>query len=290
MTLKRVVAAPGGTALTPNLSVVDDDDGAAVVAAQATADAALDAALGAYAAVAIRTEYVSASVVNVENHRGHSNLIALKLDGIVYTAVGPLPIDLTVAGRGGVLDGVEQVSTWYYVYGVPGLVGTDLAVGVSSRPPSLGPLGYAEWRYIGAVYNNAAGNIRPFKQVTGERFVYLEYADSYNSGGPVGADANLVDFDLSAFVPYTAGECSIFAEVQVQAVGTQYEWNFYVDPALNEYNHVEGDPTAASTAINTMAIPIVTPQHIWRQLVRTVGAANAQYVYCGVLGWEDEWI
>lgn len=283
MTRKQIVAIPGGTALAPALAVQDDDDTG--VAAEA-----LEAALGAYAANATKVDYHSASQVHVENRRGSSSLIALKLDGGVYTATGPLTVDLTVAGRGGILDGVEAVSTWYYAYAVPGLVAGQLTVGCSANDPSVGPVGFSAWYYVGAFYNDAAGDIRRFTSVNRQRAVYVEYLDSYNSGGPTGPDGAIVDFDLSAFIPKTAGQVTIMAEVQVNAAGTQYEWSFYCGAALNEFIHLETDPTQASTTIYQFTIPVLTPQHIWRQLIRTLGAGNAQSVYCGVLGWEDEWV
>jgi len=74
-------------------------------------------------------------------------------------------VDITVAGAGGLSEGVEANSTWYYIWFVCSAdkVLQDLILDVSPTDPTL-PAWYTKKKFVSCVYNDVAGNFQNFRQ------------------------------------------------------------------------------------------------------------------------------
>jgi hypothetical protein len=111
--------------------------------------------------------YTAAGQITVSPSPGEPTTVYQTLqDNKQRYVTGSLLFDFAngVADRG-LDEGTEQASTWYYMYLVPES-GNDnrLTVRASDNPPSSGPTGYTNFRYLGAFRNDGSSNIVEFYQ------------------------------------------------------------------------------------------------------------------------------
>jgi len=87
-----------------------------------------------------------------------SSAISLRVRNISLT------IDLTASGANGLDTGSEAVSVWYHLWVIAKADGTVAGLfSAAATAPTL-PTGYAFKAYVGAVYNNASGNLNTLYQ------------------------------------------------------------------------------------------------------------------------------
>jgi hypothetical protein len=154
--------------------------------------------------------YSSASVINVQAAPGAASRLWVHLnDGVRYHADGTLTINLASSGLGGLDTGTEAVSTWYYCYAVPSTTSGEFGVVASvTDPASGGPTGFTAWKYLGAVRNDASGNLIKWFQL-GDRFWFVKKQVMWSTVG--GPDTVRQSIDISSRVPATAGEAHVLA-------------------------------------------------------------------------------
>ncbi len=234
--------------------------------------------------------YNSASVIDVQPKAGTSSRLWLLLnDGVRYHADGTQTIDLTTSGLGGLDTGSEAVSTWYYCYAVPSdTAGVFDVVASETDPDSGGPTGYAAWRYLGAVYNDSAGDLRKWYQ-TGATFEYATHYDAYDSGGTGTTDASPVLTDLTDYVPKTSASAILQLYRQGQNVAGSFQ--VWVDGEQGDVStgwhiSVANPDTAYSGQANMGLVPTPgTTKQIYRR-----NTANYNYSYIKCMGWVDRWL
>jgi hypothetical protein len=234
-------------------------------------------------------DYTSVTVITANLPDGYAMARFTFQDGLSRSfTVAPTFNPSLGAVEGGLDVGAEQASKWYYLYLVP-TVANDalLCVRGSLNNPSVGPNGYTNFKYIGAVYNDAGSNLLGFHHDRSRRF-YLETLNLVYNAGPVGPDVLRVTNDLSAFIPWTASAAFLYADLEGPAGGTTLEWHFYMHAAGGDYVHMEVRGSS-TLCIFPFVMPIHVIQTTYRQLLRPAGGGNATLSY-GVNGWEDGWL
>lgn len=129
-----------------------------------------------------RVTYASVSSVSVDLPLAAlGNALSYKLqDGNLYSFAGGETCDLSATGINGLDTGVESISTWYHLYLVPsGIYGTLKPI-FSASDPSTGPTGFSVFLPIMAVFNNSAGDIRPFHPVTSPWCYFTEETQTFD--------------------------------------------------------------------------------------------------------------
>lgn len=223
--------------------------------------------------------YNSASVVNVQAGPGASSRLQAQLnDGIRRYATSPLTIDLTVSGEGGLDTGSEAVSTWYYCYLVPKASDdTQLVALCSVTPPTTGPTGYSKWKYIGAVRNDASGNLLVWYQ-EGAKFRYQ--TPRWQAVTPVGYS----QFDASAFVPATASSVGLTVTADYGSTWA----SIYLYPRGQGGSYPALTVNAGSDPFNSswVDLPVTgSPRGFDYQVVGT--GATGNFIFCN---WTDNYL
>ena len=157
--------------------------------------------------------YKTAATVEIHAHPGFTSAVSRVLpDGATRSFTAPLTWNITASGEGGKYTGVEAPNTWYYLYLVPKQADdTKLDVISGTDPPDTGPgVGYPIFEYLGAVHNDASGNLRKFYQ-TGKRFTYANRLNVLTSAGVF--DVSPTPLPMANFVPDTASEAFLQAAV-----------------------------------------------------------------------------
>lgn len=228
-------------------------------------------------------EYLSAGVIYVKAGPGaSSNLRLLMNDGVRYQAASPLTLSLATTGLGGLDTGTEAVSTWYYVYAVPSTTYGCFGVVASITPPTSGPTGYSVWRYLGAIYNDASGNIQKFHQV-GNEFTIPNIGTAIGGGA---VDASPVLLSLSALIPVTASMWIGSAYVHaVTSTSTQLriyaDGNTGIGHTLLAYARQTNDTSQVDGRVPTPT----TPKVIYYQ--RVTGTGTPDQASVATYGWID---
>jgi len=162
---------------------------------------------------------------------GASSTLSLVCNGGIpelfsRTAATPVTVDLSAGvGLGGLDVGAEIPATWYYIYAVPVPGGNTFDVVASISTPAFGPVGYASWRYMGAIRNDAAGNIRIFDQIGPDAFFSADpmdaeiviYAAAPLAGPGVGAWIN-DSVALQVVIPHSVAN-AVYVEGYLDNVG-----------------------------------------------------------------------
>jgi hypothetical protein len=237
--------------------------------------------------------YNSASVVDVSPKAGTSSRLWLLLsDGIRYYADGTQTIDLTTTGLGGLDTGTEAVSTWYYCYAVPSATTWVFDVVASVTGPATGPTGYSSWKYLGAVYNDSAGDLRKWIQTGNNRFEYPGYVEGAASQALAGSTLySKMDLDLSDVIPETATSMNFFA---VLRHGTSAGWSpqmlLYVKNEANWHTYMLCSYNPYESNASEGFIPISVTQTIEYQSTSD-GAGSSLYSQdVFTRGWIDGWL
>lgn len=225
------------------------------------------------------------SQVDVAASPGNNSTIRLTLqDDKQRTHSGTVSFDPSTGVVDGGLDtGAEASSTWYYLYLVPSS-GDDnvLHVRGSVTPPTTGPTGYTNWRYVGAVYNDSSSDIRQFHQ-HGSKFlkprVFVSLGTT-SDAGPVShsvasqylpATAYAIVLDL--YIDSTTGACTL----QAWPDGAQAGANW----ALS-YCKGSGDSNITYYEVPTPT----TPKVIYFKKTGTTITGSGY----SSLGWVDGWL
>lgn len=229
--------------------------------------------------------YSTASTVNVIPAPGAVSTFKARLnDGTRYKATGPLSVDLTVSGLGGLDTGSEANSTWYYVYLVPSATaGVMDVVASATDPDGGGPTGYSIYRYIGSFYNDSSGDIREFFQV-GNRFYQYSNPGLTPSTTPFTAAV----LDISDYVPVTADAGIFQLKLDNGVSGDGHQYWISPEPTAS-LTHVQTLGVASTTVMLHTEIPIITAQTIYHRLVQVLGGSSdpANFVELNVHAFID---
>jgi len=227
-------------------------------------------------------QYNTASAIDIVPAPGCSNeLIALLNDGVKRLYLGNLVVDLTVSGRGGLDTGSEAVSTWYFIYLVPNVVGTGLAAVASESDPDTGPSGFDAWRYIGPIYNSDSGDILDFMQINSADFLLNLYRSAYVANSVAAFD--YAALDLSAFVPPTANAVDILTRMESLSGSSGTYWVGSKTSAVFEIG-VSGGNTETSAA----RVALSTTQTVYHKLAYSYGSTSN--LRLRVRGWQDGYL
>ncbi len=164
---------------------------------------------------------------------------------------GTLPIDIAVAGAGGLDTGVVAVSTFYAIHVIDG-PGVPVAglFSLSGTAPTL-PAGYTVFRRIGWVQTTAAGPFFQFTEIGNDRTRRIELEEVIN---PVVLSAG----GATVFTPVALGGAIPSTSVRVQLLAS-----FVPGAAVNFY-----------TVRPTGAVTMGFGEHIGRGGVVLAGAGN----------------
>lgn len=201
-----------------------------------------------------RLEWSSATEVIVSPKNGEPTTAYLTLqDNVQRRMVGNKTFNITTSLQGGLDTGSEAPSTWYYLYLVPNTGdNTLLAVIGSVNGPSTGPTGYTNFKYVGAVYNDSSGDIRPFTQINESEFIWHYQFETVASAALTktqlydGGSATLVSLD-DVVPPATASAANIAAKL-VKDTTTAVTLSMEIFEETN-LDQVTTSPTESSTAM-----------------------------------------
>jgi hypothetical protein len=191
---------------------------------------------------------------------------------------------ITTAGAGGLDTGAEANSTWYHVWlATDNAASRTLLLSTSTSAPTL-PGGYTHRAYVGAVYNNSAGNFEKFVQ-----FGNRVYSDWQWVSQPVVSNqtqANYTAASLTSSVPSTATSVvlqpgtstsgatvagSVFMSADGSGTTATTDDNFYTRTCYS------GE---AKQYVPGVVVPLTTAQQF---MYRTTGANVSATIY--VIGW-----
>lgn len=207
-----------------------------------------------------------------------TNIRATLQDGIPRYSPGPIALNIATAGPGGRLEAAaEAVSTWYTVWLIPHPTITDqLSAGLSTNAPSTKPAGYPYAQYVGAIYNDGAGNFIPFAY-DGNR---CDFWNVISIEAVAAIDGAAVDVDCTAVIPAWSSAVTCYLELIKDAAAGQILAQFWQDdgaavPAARATVEFSAQlPTAAAIAEDRVQFTLALTGrrgHIWRQ--RTSGGA-----------------
>lgn len=157
--------------------------------------------------ITVRGTYRNLTVVNNATFPAYQLDVACDEIILQDTSGSPLrvaaftdTVDVTVSGAGGLDTGTEAVSTWYHAYVIDGGAASPVALlSTNASTPTL-PSGYTHWAYVGAVYNDSAGNFIGIDQK--DRRVTLTPALAVIDGATTASA--WTGFSCAAFYPTTA--------------------------------------------------------------------------------------
>ncbi len=136
--------------------------------------------------VATATVRVEATAVVVEDSTGNTASVPVGNNA-----------HITASGYAGLDTGSEAVSTWYHIWVIYSGSAVGVLLSTSSTAPTM-PSGFTYKGYVGAVYNDGAGNFVNFYQV-GDATVRSDVLVLSN-----GSSTNWTAINLGAIVPPTA--------------------------------------------------------------------------------------
>lgn len=239
--------------------------------------------------------WVGVSQVNVAAHPGQNATVRATLqDGAQRSFTGTLSFDPSLGAVDGGLDvGAEAASTWYYLYLVPSVADPAvLAVRGSVTDPRTGPTGYANWVYVGAVWNDATapvGDLLAFYH-WGDRFDYMAVRTVATDVAPT--VGSLVATSLANFVPISASHALYYFDLWNNGVwGTVH---FYVDgyTASPYSDYVSGTWTTGWNVTycpNYVPTPTI-PKSITHKLTNDGGGCTFSNMDRQVAGWRDGYL
>lgn len=207
-----------------------------------------------------------------------------------YAPASAPTFDPSGLGLGGLDAGAEANDTWYYLYLVPN--GTSWAVVGSVNPPATGPTGYSIYRYVGAVRNDAGGDLLPMSQLSASVFAYATRQPITLATSPTTWDGAPVNHDLSADVPSTCSRVDLRAHFQAGS-GAYGDFYFWVngESAGGAAAAIGWIASGTAFAVDTSVISVATladPRNFYYQRVQGLGALNFSEV--AVTGWVDGWL
>lgn len=232
-------------------------------------------------------QWSSTSTINLTTVSGSpaSATIPLNDRKIYQMDGGSLQFSFSLgAAENGLDTGTEAVSTWYYLYAVPKAADTTKYVlRASINVPETGPSGYTAYRYLGAFYNNSAGNIVGFKQC-GNRFTYIARQIIENTPA---SDVAAVSVSIAAVVPATAFSANLFLHLQGAASSWGYCYLWYDGQQGSEATRFSEAWYSAGWEHDYVEIemPVSSGRNVYRK--RTYGAATLNIYEFGCFGWSD---
>jgi hypothetical protein len=298
---EATINVPGGAGSVP----VEDDGtqivatptalnftGAGVTVTDVSGEATINVPGGAAApdSATPKLTWSSATAVNVSAAPGESSLVRKTLqDAVSRTFSGTLTFNPSLGAVDGGLDtGSEAVSTWYYLYLVPDSgTPSSLAVRGSVNGPETGPTGYTSYFYIGAVRNDASGNLKEFAQ-SGTRFDYWPQIAVY----AVVADSpfTLAALDISSAVPVTADRYSASVKLGASANGDVYLYWLSPTASTKNYRQTQNQINVSGLTQQEIEVALFTPQTVYHQLERIAGTGVIGYIEHQIGGWNDPYI
>lgn len=198
------------------------------------------------------------------------------------TGVGDLGLDA----------GIEATNTWYYLYAIPDPFDDDTFTVVASvgSPPATGGTGPAltTWKYLGAFFNDGAGNILDFRQNDSRFFWTIQRRiDSFGGG-----NQPRQSLTLAPFVPVTARELQGRGMIWQNVTGSEAsEIRLYVNSSVSSFfvnirvTHSSGNN--AETAEFTMPID---GQSVDYESFTWGGQNNVTTQEVWALGWTDAFL
>jgi hypothetical protein len=151
--------------------------------------------------------FLSVTQVNI----GNAGLVSTVLSSDNTTTIfwsGLIPIDITVAGAGGLDAGIETPDTWYAVYVIADSTGVNPVSGIlsTSAVAPVMPAGYDKFRRLGWVRNNPISDFWNFFQKGNENQRIYEYNEEafFFIALAGGTAIVFTPVDFSPFMPPTS--------------------------------------------------------------------------------------
>ena len=191
--------------------------------------------------------------------------------------------------------GSQGDDKWKYWYAVPSS-GNDnvLSIRASDNPPSTGPTGYSNWKYIWSCYDNG-GDLNHIRQ-DGNWFHYNNMWNgsvySGNGAGYIENEGSYSSVDISGKVPATAVRMEWYNMMTLPAT-TYHRWILswsYDGTAQSDYLYARGniDNEMNSTKISILHVP--SGRTIYRRRQQLAGTGDLSYISYVVRSWQDGWI
>jgi hypothetical protein len=204
-------------------------------------------------------------------------------DGITRSFTGSLSFSPATSGEGGLDIGAEGANAWYYLYLVPSAADDLVFVLVgSTSAPATGPSGYTNFRYVGAVRNNASSNLLKFYQ-DGPAFALASTIEI--EGGNSSAYTNgPTAISLAAYIPDTASGASLWE----RHMGLDADFLFFVDGDQAGAQCLQNKSGSGSVEVYSTAEAVIPTPTSPKQFYRT--STNTKYRTLQVNGWVDGYL
>ena len=244
--------------------------------------------------------WASVSTVTFEERPGQSTTVRLTLQDGKQRYVD-VSTPLTWSEANGVADlgydeaGSQGNDKWKYFYAIP-KSGDDsqLSIRASDNPPSTGPAGYSNWKYIWCTYD-ASGDLINVIQ-SGNVFTYNNITESLVYGG---SDAGYIEHETSF------GSVDASSKAPPTTINVQWEdyvaltdsevsywtirWSLDGTNVISQSN-ARGNGVAQAVVRRQTIIPLNSNQTIYRKRQRISGTADLVYIHYGPIAWTDGWI
>jgi hypothetical protein len=163
---------------------------------------------------------------------------------------------------------------------------TQLTIIASDNPPSVGPVGTTNWKYIWFDYVTAAGNLYPIKQTGRNRFDWSAAPYEFDSNSQA---AFAWTSQSLKYIPPTAGS----AELQIRVTrSSAQQWYYTVSGRSGDYHAQVHVPSSSSAMVGEVVanVPLFEAQTIYHELALGGGSGTADNINVRALGCIDEWI
>lgn len=175
---------------------------------------------------------------------------------------GPVTVDITLTGAGGLDQGTLAINTFYAVHAVGDSTGNNdstAMISTSLTAPVL-PGGYDMFRRIGFIKTDGASHVLPFRQegLSTDRWMWWDAAIA--TSVTAGASATFATVDASAGIPPmgVSSDAKFLVFFTPTGAGNTLELRPGLSSATNGYARLSG-AVAAVVVTNTMECPIDTP-------------------------------
>jgi hypothetical protein len=231
-----------------------------------------------------RIAYSDASSIAVSFHPLETTARITLQDGIQRT----LPNAVTFSfgnGRGEEgSDDVESSTAWYHLYLIP-RANVDEYLTVIASESASHPIGYSNYRYIGA-FHNKSGNIEMFYQVNDNHFLWNDATVHLPVNGSNVAPYSSRSLSISSHVPSTAKAVDFLIRLQADDPD-RYQ---YIIAATNDVNtlslYAQADAKELAGRASDLCagmVPLNETQLVYEALVRKKNISTR------FIGWDRRW-
>lgn len=199
----------------------------------------------------------------------------VRIQGSHYVLRKSKYLDINASGRNGIDAGTVAANTIYYLYAIPGEITSEFDLLMSLQPPSLGPVGFTGWSYLGAFATEGGTTVEGLVSIDGNCF---------NWGVGAGFEITISDAAATARtlnMPATARVVRVKLIWTADALAGD---NLNLGPSASSITLVsQSADTVLNTQVVTIEIPVVTPPIIYSTMTD-----NADSVTLRVMGWQED--